>query len=123
MTDQPADDPIGTEPPELLDAMLAMIRRKGCEAARVTGYRERSYNMGYCETCSEMTADVRVYYVRPDGAEAHYQCDFTGLAELIRELADDPGQRKAWDETAKHEPDEERWDRFDVHSFDEESAP
>lgn len=113
-------DGIGTEPPELLDAMLAMIRRKGCNAERVTGYRERSYNIGYCETCFEMVADVRIYYVGPDGTEAHHQCEYTGLAALIRELTDNPARRQTWNDTATHEPDEERWDRFHVHDFDEE---
>jgi hypothetical protein len=117
------DDLIGTEPPELLGAMLSMIRRKGCEAAQVTGYRERSYNIGYCETCSDLVTDVRIYYRRPDGAEAHYQCDYTGLGELIRELTDDPGQRGDWAERARYETSDERSERWSVHDFDEEPEP
>lgn len=113
-------DVIGTEPPELLAAMLAMIRRKGCDAAEVTGYRERSYNIGYCETCSDLVTDVRIYYRRTDGTDAHYQVEFTGLGELIRELTDDPHQFGAWNERAKRETFDERCERWSVHSFDEE---
>lgn len=112
---------MGTEPPELLEAMLAMIRREGCNAERVTGYRERSYNIGYCETCSEMVADVRIYYVQPDGAEAHYQVAYQGLAELIRKLTDDPATSLAWRAIATFESEDEQDDRFDVHGFDEEA--
>lgn len=113
---------IGTEPPELLEAMLAMLRRKGRQAERVTGYRERSYNIGYCETCSEMVSDVRIYYVCADGTEAHYQCQFDSLGDLIRELTNEPGQAERWNEAAKHESVDERWDRYSAHSFDEEVA-
>lgn len=115
---------MATEPPSLLDAMLAMIRRDGCEdAARVLGYRERSYNIGYCETCSEMVSEVRIYYRRENGTEDHYEVGYTRLGEVIRALTDDPDTARAWDEAATHEPDEERWDRGNVHSFDEEPRP
>jgi hypothetical protein len=113
---------IGTEPPELLDAMLAMIRRKGCDAVKVTGYRERSYNIGYCETCSEMVTDVRIFYVKADGSEAHYQAEYTDLGELIRQLTDDPGRRQHWNDTAKRETQDERIDRWGAHAFDEETG-
>nr|WP_221374504.1 hypothetical protein [Actinoplanes polyasparticus] len=112
---------IGTEPSELLEAMLAMIRRKGCNAERVTGYRERSYNIGYCETCSDLVADVRIYYVQPDGTDSHYQVQYTSLGELIRELTDDRGEQLSWDDAAVHEHPDERDDRWSVHDFDEEA--
>lgn len=107
------------QPPALLDAMLAMIRRKGCTAEAVTGYRERSYNIGYCETCNDLVTDVRIYYRQPDGTEAHYQVEYTGLADLIRELTDDPDQRGSWIERATHETADERSERWSAHSFDE----
>lgn len=114
---------IGTQPPELLDAMLAMIRRKGrTDAKRVTGYRERSYNIGYCETCSEIVADVRIYYRRTDGTETHYQVQYTNLGQLIRELTDDQGEQGVWDAAATYESSEEAWNRLDVHHFDEEAG-
>jgi hypothetical protein len=118
-----ADQPLGTEPPELLEAMLAMIRRKGCDAAQVTGYRERSYNIGYCETCSDLVTDVRIHYHKPDGTEAHYQVEYTGLAELIRELTDDRDRFATWNEAATHETFDERVERWSVHDFDEEPEP
>lgn len=111
---------IGTQPPELLEAMLAMIRRNGCAASVVTGYRERSYNIGYCESCYEMVADVRIYYRRPDGAEAHYQCEYRDLGELIRELTKDADEQHSWTETVMREPADEHWERFYTHAFDEE---
>jgi hypothetical protein len=119
MTEQTAA--IGTEPPELLEAMLAMIRRKGCNAEKVTGYQEKSYNIGYCETCSEMVADVRIFYVTPEGAEDHYQVRYTSLGELIRELTDDRLEQLTWDDEARHEHPDERDERWGVHDFDEET--
>jgi hypothetical protein len=112
-------DPMGTEPPGLLLAMLGMLRRKGVDAAGVIGYRERSYNIGYCETCSHMVTDVRVYYRRGDGAEDHYQVEYTDLGELIRELTTVPDEVAAWDAAAVRESEDQRFDRFLVHSFDE----
>ncbi len=119
------DAPIATEPPALLDAMFAMLRRRVglVDGDRVTGYRERSYNIGYCETCSDLVTDVRIYYERADGRSGHYQVEYTGLAELIRELTDDPEQRGTWIERATHETPDERSDRWSVHGFDEEERP
>lgn len=114
---------IGTQPPDLLDAMLAMIRREGrTDAECVTGYRERSYNIGYCETCSEILTDVRIYYRRADGTDAHYQVQYTDLGQLIRELTDDQDEQGVWDAAATHESSEEAWERLDVHDFDEEAG-
>ena len=112
---------MATQPQSLLDSMLRLIRSKGVQADRVTGYRERSYNIGYCETCYDMASDVRIYYVQADGTEGHWQADYTSLGDLIRELTDDDGQRALWDRTAVHESEDERFDRFNVHSFDEEA--
>jgi hypothetical protein len=110
----------GTGPPELLEAMLGYVRRRGHQAERVTGYLERSYNIGYCETCSEMISEVRIFYARPDGSEGHHQVEYQGLAELIRELTDDPATTLAWKATATFEDADAKWDRYEVHSFDEE---
>lgn len=112
---------IGAGPPGLLAAMLAMIQSKGVSAAQVTGYRERSYNIGYCGTCSEMTSDVRIYYRSTSGADAYYQAPFTDLGELIRELTKDDAKRQAWDATALRESEDERDERYGVHNFDEEA--
>ena len=109
-----------TEPASLLGAMLAYIRREGCDAAEVVGYRERSYNIGYCETCNDLVTEVRIFYTRTDGTDAHFQVDYTDLGELIRKLTDDPGQVTAWNAQATRESDDERWDRWNVHSFDGE---
>jgi hypothetical protein len=113
-------EPMGTEPRGLLLAMQAMLRRKDVDAAEVIGYRERSYNIGYCETCSELVTDVRIYYRRGDGTEAHYQVEYTDLGELIRKLTDIPDEQHRWGETATREPNDQRWGRASLHSFDEE---
>lgn len=112
---------IGTEPPELLDAMLAWLRRRGRQAERVTGYLERSYNVGYCETCSELVTEVRIFYVQPDGTEAHHQVEYQDLGRLIRELTSDADEQAKWRETATFEDSDAKWDRYEVHSFDEET--
>lgn len=104
--------------------MLRMIRLRGHrDAAVVTGYRERSYNIGYCETCSEMVTDVRIYYRTDGGADTYYQVGYKDLGKLIRELTGgDTEQAQKWDAAASREPEGERWDRESVHSFDEEPA-
>lgn len=114
-------EPMGTEPRGLLLAMQAMLRSKGRDVAEVIGYRERSYNIGYCETCYDMVTDVRIYYRQADGTEAHYQVEYTDLGELIRELTATPDEAKAWNDAALRETDEQRQERWSVNDFDEES--
>jgi hypothetical protein len=83
----------------LLEAMLAMVKRKGVDAVAVPAYRERSYNIGYCVTCSEYVTEVRIYYVHRSGSPGHW--DFSGdLGELIRALTEEPEVRAKWVETA-----------------------
>jgi hypothetical protein len=104
----------------LLEAMLSMIQGRGFDAVAVTGYRERSYNIGYCETCSEMVTEVRIYYLRKDGSPGEWE--YLGdLGELIRELTPEASQTE-WLANAVREPDDERWDRGSAHSFDDEPA-
>lgn len=101
--------------PGLLDAMLRMLQRRGVPAVAVPAYRECSYNIGYCETCSEIVTEVRVYWNNRLGALAHW--DYYGdLGELIRELTDEPEKMLA---AAVRESEDERWDHIVAHSLDE----
>ena len=110
--------------PSLLEAMLRYVRNKrGAEdAVAVMAYRERSFNLGYCETCSELWTTVRIWFNRRSGA-----LDFYGYAgdfgQFIRDLTDEPAQRGQWEATAQRESEDERADSWYRHDFDEVDQP
>lgn len=112
---------MSTEPQGLLDAMLPYIQQRGsADAVRVKGYRERSYNLGYCETCWEMVTEVRIFYVTADGTEKHYQVEYQSLGSLICDLTKEQDEVRDWAREATFETDDERWDREEAHDFDDE---
>ena len=85
--------------PNLLDAMLRMLQRKGIPAVSVPAYRECSYNIGYCSTCNEMVTEVRIYYNLRSGSPRFW--DYYGdLGRLIRRLTDEPAERAALEAVA-----------------------
>jgi hypothetical protein len=109
---------MATFEPALLEAMLAMLQRKGIQAVSVPAYRECSYNIGYCPTCSEIVTEVWIYYNLRSGSPRVW--DFCGdLGELIRELTDAPTELATLEAGAVRETDDERWDRANCHSVSE----
>lgn len=67
--------------PALLEAMLRMLQRRGIPAVSVPAYRECSYNIGYCGTCSEIVTEVWVYYNLRSGSPRVW--DFCGDFERL----------------------------------------
>ncbi len=109
---------MATFEPALLEAMLRMLQREGIPAVSVPAYRECSYNIGYCGTCSEIVTEVWIYYNLRGGSPRVW--NFCGdLGELIRDLADEPAERGALEAVAVRETDDERWDRAEFHSVRE----
>lgn len=106
-------------PPGLLVAMRGLMLRRGVPVAAVTGYREVSFNIGFCETCSETVTNVRVYYVADSGGRGVW--DYMGdFGELIRALTDDEDERAAFDAAAERETEDQRWERISsAHSVEE----
>ncbi len=96
----------------LLDAMLAMMQRRGIPAVEVTDYAEASYNIGYCGTCSEIATSVRIFYRTNDGRDLHWDEEYDDLGQLIRELTDDPARREALGTVAVRQDDELKWERY-----------
>lgn len=73
------------EEPFLREAMLGWLKRMELDAVVVQGYREFSYNIGYCSTCSDFVTAVEVYYNTRSGALRSYEHE-DELGALIREL-------------------------------------